>query len=121
MTPIKHILVVGLSILVVDHADQAERHGVGVNQEKAYWIAWSLGRAHRVPVLVNLDGKLIDISEAGSPEAAAMSKKNRIRDAREYLDRGGVLYSAKQDCEHELDLASGGGVKCRNCPGWYSA
>lgn len=121
MTPIKHILVVGLSILVVDHADQAERHGVGVNQEKAYWIAWSLGRAHRVPVLVNLDGKLIDISEAGSPEAAADAKKRRQGRAVRHLEAL-PLHDAKPDCKHELiDGDGNSGVKCKLCPGWFCA
>lgn len=121
MTPIKHILVVGLSILVVDHADQAERHGVGVNQEKAYWIAWSLGRAHRVPVFVNLNGDLINISEMGSPEGEADAKKRRQQRAARHLEAL-PLYDARTDCEHELvDGDGNSGVKCRNCPGWFCA
>lgn len=29
------------------------------------------------------------------------------------------LYAATPGCEHEVVRASGGGVKCRKCPGWF--
>ncbi|MGF2715825.1 hypothetical protein ACQUY5_26900 [Bacillus cereus] len=29
------------------------------------------------------------------------------------------LYNADEDCEHDIQPASGGGVKCLKCNGWF--
>ena len=29
------------------------------------------------------------------------------------------LYNAKSDCDHYVTYASGGGVRCLKCPGWF--
>lgn len=30
-----------------------------------------------------------------------------------------LLWDAKKGCEHEVKSASGGGIKCKNCSGWF--
>lgn len=29
------------------------------------------------------------------------------------------LYNADPDCDHDVQCAPGGGVKCTKCPGWF--
>lgn len=29
------------------------------------------------------------------------------------------LYNADENCEHDIQPASGGGVKCTKCSGWF--
>ena len=29
------------------------------------------------------------------------------------------LWNAKPDCDHEIEAAPGGGIRCTKCPGWY--
>lgn len=30
-----------------------------------------------------------------------------------------TLYDADEDCEHDIQPATGGGVKCTKCKGWF--
>jgi hypothetical protein len=54
MTPIKLILRSGVLVFAVDHADVATLICTGSNETQAQWAAWSMGKAHSVPV--NQDG-----------------------------------------------------------------
>lgn len=50
-------------------------------------------------------------------------RKQFIKDQAEQkrMDRANAeeLYNADPDCEHNIVSASGGGVKCTKCNGWY--
>lgn len=30
-----------------------------------------------------------------------------------------TLYNADKNCEHEIENASGGGIVCKKCKGWF--
>lgn len=55
VTPIKAILWFGTMVYCLDHAGLYELKCVAVDEHTAQWLAWSLGRAHNVPVS-KLDG-----------------------------------------------------------------
>lgn len=36
-----------------------------------------------------------------------------------YLDKTEYLIGGDENCDHEIEGASGGGIKCTKCTGWY--
>lgn len=94
-----------LSAYLVDHAAvvadfddledwTAERRAAGI----AWW------NANTTPPVVGKGFFVVGASVDGSVFSA--------RDV-------GPLYNADDDCDHDVQPAPGGGVKCTRCPGWF--
>jgi hypothetical protein len=47
---------------------------------------------------------------------AADVERQHVDAPASYLD---LLYNADPDCNHEIYGASGGGIKCKHCTGWF--
>jgi len=69
MTPIQYFLVLARTVFSVDFAFNRSQVCVCATEEKATWVAWSMGRAHKVEVKHSEDtstGAKVSRSEPGS-------------------------------------------------------
>lgn len=50
-----------------------------------------------------------------------MQKQSQVRELKQVTGKywWEALYSADENCDHDIQPASGGGVKCTKCNGWF--